>query len=72
MQNNSSNKCVIDEQISQLRNKLEHNRNLVAKYLSEVQSLKKDLFFLLDLRKSFFPEQYTKYGILRKKYKGNI
>ena len=72
MENKIITKSTIDDDIKQVKKAIAHNRKLYSKYLSESISLREDLFFLVELRQKFFPEQYTKSGFLRKRYKDNV
>lgn len=60
---------MIDDKIAELRKLIAHERKLYSKHLDISAHYCKCLKALLEERKRVFPEQYTKYGNLRKAYK---
>lgn len=61
----------IDGKIKGLNKAIEHERKLYQKHLSFYSALMDEYHVLLNQRKALFPEQYTKYGSLRKAFKDN-
>lgn len=60
---------MIDDKIAYFKKLIEHERKLTMKHLNLSAHYRKCLHALLEERERVYPEQYTKYGNIRKAYK---
>lgn len=66
------NDFTIDEKIKGLRKVIDKEMKLYKKHLSLYATLSDELYSLMQQRKLIFPEQYTKYGNIRKPFKSKF